>query len=182
MPMPIPRTTALLTLTLGLALAHPGHATTVDDFVLTGPGAIIAFSLPATPPGNVSPGAGALYLPAIPVNDNGVTSLASIAAPTYSFAGGLDIGALPHYMGAQLFGPSLLSPTFVAGTYTLYTELLTPPFTETFYTLTITPGTAPAPTPEPSTLTQVAAAAICVLVALGYTRSTGSSRPIASTK
>jgi hypothetical protein len=153
MPVPMPKTpTVLLAALLALAIPRAAHATPIDDFLLTGPGTTISFSLPASPPGNLSPGAGALYFNAISVTDNGVTSLDNIAAPTFSFSGGIDIGGLPQFMGQQLYGPSIFNPTFATGPFTLYTELLTQPFTETFYSLTITPDAAPALTPEPTPL------------------------------
>ena len=182
MPAPTLKTPAvLLAALLALAIPRAAHATPIDDFLLTGPGTTISFSLPASPPGNLSPGAGALYFNAISVTDNGVTSLDNIAAPTFSFSGGIDIGGLPQFMGQQLYGPSIFNPTFATGPFTLYTELLTQPFTETFYSLTITPDAAPALTPEPSSLLLLATA-LFAFIAIRYTRSTASSLPIASTK
>jgi len=177
--MRFPSRFALIALT-ALAIPRPAHATPIDDFLLTGPGTTISFSLPASPPGNFSPGAGALYFTGISVTDDGVTSVDSIEAPTSpTFGGGIDIGALPQFMGVQLYGPSILDPTFTTGSFTLYTELLAPPFTETFYALTITPDASP--TPEPSTLLLVATA-LFLFLAVRYTRSTGESRPISITK
>jgi hypothetical protein len=158
-----PKTIALLTFALALTAPRAAHATTIDDFLLTGPGTTISFSLPASPPGNLSPGAGALYFTAISVTDNGVTSLQSISTPTFSFSGGIDIGSLPHFLGPQLFGPSIFNPTFLTGPFALYTELLAPPFTETDYTLTITPDTSPSPTPEPSPLLLIATGILALL-------------------
>jgi hypothetical protein len=176
------RTVAFLTFALALTAPRAARADAIDDFLLTGPGTVISFSLPASPPGNLSPGAGALYFTGISVTDNGITTLDSIEAPTSpTFGGGIDIGSLPHFMGVQLYGPSIFNPTFATGAFTLDTELLAPPFTETLYTLTITPESSPAPTPEPSTLLLVATA-VFAFIAIRYTRSTGESRPISITK
>ena len=134
-----------------LALPLAAHASAIDDFAITGNGDVITFSLPASPAGNSSPGAGALYFNNIAVTVNGVTTSDSIDVPTSTFSGGVFVPGFLQFMGPQLYGPSILDPTFLTGSFPLYTELLAPPFTETDYSLTITPETT-SPTPEPASL------------------------------
>jgi hypothetical protein len=83
------------------------HADAIDDFVLTGNGTTITFSLPASPPGNMStcptgivtsclPGSETAFSVLTPVTtDGGAPVEESITFPTLRFGGGLDIGALP---------------------------------------------------------------------------------------
>jgi hypothetical protein len=138
-------------------LPSAARADAIDDFVITGNGLDITFSLPASPPGNEStcpsgiitsclPGSEtAFYLSAL-VTDNGVTTLQALAFPTIFFGGGLEIGATRYYSNYVLFTPNAATPTFTPGTYSVNTL-------GSFGsdTLTITPETT-ATTPEPSTL------------------------------
>ena len=145
---------ALLVAAFVLPLA--AHADTIDDFVLTGNGLDITFSLPASPPGNDStcpPGPGsclpgsetAFYLSAL-VTTNGVTEEEGLAFPTLRFGGGLVIGS-DRYLGDEaLFTPDAANPTFTPGTFLVST------FAPLTYTLTITPEAPTAITPEPSSV------------------------------
>jgi hypothetical protein len=139
-------------------LPMAAHADAIDDFVLTGSGLTITFSLPASPPGNDStcppgsisclPGSQtAFYLSAL-VTTNGVTEEEGLAFPTLRFGGGLVIGSDRFLGDKQLFTPDAANPTFTPGTYSVSSSS---PFIPA--TLTITPETPTAVTPEPSSVT-----------------------------
>jgi hypothetical protein len=144
------------------------HADTIDDFVLVGNGETITLALPASPPGNMStcpvgpisclPGSETAFYLSAPVTINGVTSLTSLAFPTFRFGGGLSIGLDPGRLGgSQAFGPDASNPTFIFGTYTL--DAFNPSFPPAEYTLTIAeedPTPPAAQTPEPGSLALLA--------------------------
>lgn len=153
----------LTLLSSALVLSLTAHADTIDDFVLTGNGLNITFSLPASPPGNERtcttgiitsclPGSETDFTASTLVTTNGVTEMESIDFPTGRFLGGMSIGVLPGRLyGAELFTPDAANPTFRIGTFdlTAFPPKGDPPFLD--YSLSITPETT-AQTPEPSTL------------------------------
>jgi hypothetical protein len=149
---------------LASAFVQPlaAHADTIDDFVLTGNGLDITFSLPASPPGNEMtcppispsclPGSETAFNVSTIVTTNGVSSLESLSFPTLRFGGGVSIGIDPgRLFGGVLFTPDAATPTFLTGTFDLdaINPKGDPPVLD--YVLTITPETT-ATTPEPSTL------------------------------
>jgi hypothetical protein len=151
-------TLALLASAVTLPLT--AHADTIDDFVLTGGGDTITFSLPATP-SNASPvyimggpeTAGFTITDSIIVNGQTTSALFEFTNGFAQNSAGfiLDTPGNPEYFhGPGLYSGSSVTPTFLTGTFTLDLFVSTfPP--EVPYTLTITPETATA-TPEPSTL------------------------------
>jgi hypothetical protein len=147
---------------LASAFVQPitAHADTIDNFVLTGNGLDITFSLPASPPGNEMtcppfspsclPGSETAFYLSTLVTTNGVASVESLAFPTFRFQGGLSLGLNPgRLFGPQLFTPDAANPTFLTGTFDL--DAFPPKGGVDDYVLTITPETT-ATTPEPSTL------------------------------
>lgn len=162
------------------------RADTIDDFVLVGDGNTITFSLPSSPPGNLStcpvggpisclPGSQTAFYLSAPVVINGVTEMGSFSFPTDRFGGGLRLSPLPGVLqGPQLFAPDAASPTFLPGVYTLdpFPAIGGPPFTT--YTLTIASDPSTAATPEPSTLAMFTTG---VLGFIGLTRSRFRPRP-----
>jgi hypothetical protein len=166
---------ALFTLTLlASALTITAHADTIDDFVLTGNGESVTFSLPATTAGYIlhahfnsffesAPGTidgspvtlGTLfYVSFFSGVFPGTPALGISSTPLTSFPPDL-YGFIPYTfteVPAQFPNPSdegTVYFTFVPGTY----ELKDSPFTPGLaYTLTITPEPSTAATPEPSTL------------------------------
>lgn len=156
-----------------LILPLTAHADTIDDFVLTGNGETITFSLPASPPGNLStcptgiitsclPGFETNFTASTLVTIDGVSTEQLIDFPTGMFLGGLSIGLNPgRLVGDQLFQPDAGDPTFLTGTFDL-SSIPTPggPPLPIDYTLTITPETAPPTVPEPSTLALLATGAL----------------------
>jgi len=176
----------LLLLCSAFILPSAARADAIDDFVLTGDGMNITFSLPASPPGNESkcptgiitscvPGPQtAFYLDTL-VTINGVTSEDSLAFPTARFGGGLSLGDTPgRLFGEVLFTPDAGTPTFLPGTFELYGLDFTgfPP--ELTYSLTITPETIAA-TPEPSTL-GLFGTGVLGLIGVMRNRRSGASR------
>jgi hypothetical protein len=153
---------ALFTLALlasALTLTLTAHADAIDDFVLKGGGNTITFSLPASPPGNLStcpvgiiescqPGYLTDFIVSTLVTDDNVTTLESIEFP-FSRLGGMSFG-FGEFFGDLLFTPNAGTPTFLTGSFSLYIFVANQSL-PVFYTLTITPETATA-TPEPSTL------------------------------
>jgi hypothetical protein len=169
---------ALFTLAfLASALTLPltAHADPIDDFVLTGDGHTITYSLPATSsypdfdlfgsffeggPATIDGVSGyevsgeysALY--PIPTLLLAVPSSIFGPEPLYLTGPGLSsIGFEPAPNPPPYF-PENVVQTFIPGTYTLYEQ---PNFfdrisTTVDFTLTITQETSTAPTPEPSTL------------------------------
>ncbi|MEI9979136.1 MAG: PEP-CTERM sorting domain-containing protein [Edaphobacter sp.] len=150
-----------------LILSHSTFADTMDDFVLTGDGNTITFSLPASPPGNMMtcppnapsclPGSETAFSVSTMVTLNNAQTTETIEFPTNRFGGGLQI-LFPEdpldLFGAQLFTPDAANPTFLTdGPFLLsQTTQGNPPFVS--YSLTITPEAAS--TPEPSTMALVA--------------------------
>jgi len=169
----------LAALASALTLPLAAHADTIDDFLLTGGGHTIAYSLPSsiTIPG--SPSIEFAYATATATIDG---------VPGYSLLGGYDaipssIGDLqlfvpqaifgystilfqgPFFMTTELvpsddpFNPFNIVATFTPGTYSLIGNGYSSPFDigpDVPYTLSITPQTATAVTPEPPSLALLA--------------------------
>jgi hypothetical protein len=135
------------------------HADAIDDFLITGGGNTISFSLPASPTDVfVSIGAGGVIggfspIPAPLVTINGVTTSSSMEflSGNISFVGaGIQLfGDDLTLVGELLYSGSAYTPTFNIGTFDLHQFESFP--TED-YTLTITPESAPPSVPEPSSL------------------------------
>jgi hypothetical protein len=153
---------AFTLLSSALILPLTAHADTIDDFLLTGNGHIITFSLPASPPGNLRtcptgiitsclPGSQTDFSVSTVVTNNGVSALESIDFPTSRFGGGLVLGPDPGRLfgDQQLFTPDAANPTFLTGTFDLFSPT-GPPSAD--YILNIIPEASTALTPEPSTL------------------------------
>jgi hypothetical protein len=172
---------------LSSALTFPqnSYADTIDDFVITGNGDIITFSLPASPPGNHStcptniihacePGSRTEFIVNTLVTIDGVSSQNTIIhfLTTNRYIGGLAIypaGIISGmiYGGPQLFEPDAANPTFVPGTYTLHPFFglgLDPA------TLTITPEAATTPTPEPSSVVLLITGTLGIVCLAGLER------------
>jgi hypothetical protein len=159
---------ALLASAFTLPLA--AHADTIDDFVITGGGNLITFSLPASPPGNLRtcptgiitsclPGSETDFSVSTLVTFDGVTTLESIDFPTGRFGGGLSLTQLRLFGNGELFTPDAANPTFLIGSFNLsaINPSGNPPIIA--YDLTITPKTSAA-TPEPSSLALLATGAL----------------------
>jgi PEP-CTERM motif len=158
-----------------LTLPLTAHADTIDDFLLTGGGHTISYSLPSSITIPDSPSIEFAYATASATIDG---------VPGYSLLGGYDaiassIGDLqlfvpqaifgystilfqgPFFMTTELvpsddpFNPFNIVATFTPGTYSLIGNGYSSPLEigpDVPYTLSITPQTATAVTPEPSTL------------------------------
>jgi PEP-CTERM motif len=164
---------ALFTFTLlasAFTLPLTAHADTIDDFVITGGGNRITFSLPASPPGNLStcptgiitsclPGSETDFTVSTLVTFDNVSALESIDFPTGRFGGGLSLPQIRLFGNGQLFTPDAATPTFLIGDFSLsaINPSGNPPIIT--YDLTITPETSTAPTPEPASLTLLATGA-----------------------
>lgn len=176
MPKPL---CSILLLASVLTLPLAARADAIDDFVMTGGGHTISYSLPSTTTFANDFSVEFFFATAIATIDN---------VPGYTLFGQYD--AIPSQIGtlqldvpesifgysAILFqGPQLVSvayvpssdpfnpmeivATFLPGTYNLTGAGLSPGSPQTGplpYTLTITPQTATAITPEPSSLTLLA--------------------------
>jgi PEP-CTERM motif len=176
---------ALFTLTLlasAFTLPLTAHADTIDDFVLTGNGEIVTFSLPATGVYTLHEHFDS-FSPSGPGTINGAPATVDPTFYVQYFesvpqAPALTIGSVPQSNIPSLYGsipyswfvvpaqfpnPSdegTFNVTFVPGTYQLTnTGLFFPPPTPLQFTLTITPETSTA-TPEPASLTLLATGAI----------------------
>jgi hypothetical protein len=172
---------ALFTLSLlASAFTFPiaAHADNLDDFLLTGNGEIITFTLPASPQGNLStcptgivtsclPGSETDFSVSTLVTINGVSAMQDIDFPTGRFMGGLSLGLDPGRLvgndNQALFTPDAANPTFVIGTFDL--TQINPTGDQTFfgYTLVISPDASTAPTPEPAGLTLLATGALGII-------------------
>jgi hypothetical protein len=158
-----------------LILPLTAHADTIDDFLLTGGGHTISYSLPATTIFPDGPSIEFFYA-------TGTGSIDGISG--YSLLGGYDaiispIGTMQLFVPQAIFGystilfqgpqltstitvpsddpfnPFNLASTFVPGTYSLIGNGYSSPLEsgpDVPYTFTITPQTATAVTPEPSPL------------------------------
>jgi hypothetical protein len=160
---------ALLASAFTLPLA--ARADTIDDFVITGGGNLITFSLPASPPGNLRtcpigiitsclPGSETDFSVSTLVTFDGVTTLESIDFPTGRFGGGLSLTQIRLFSNiGDLFTPDAANPTFLIGSFNLnaINPSGNPPIIA--YDLTITPETSAA-TPEPSSLALLATGAL----------------------
>ena len=152
-------TLALLASASILPLA--AHADAIDDFLITGQGNTITFSLPASPTDVfVSIGAGGVVggffpIPAPVVTANGVTVPASMEffSGNLFFVGpGLQFSADNQtftLVGSLLYTGSSYTPTFKIGTFDLHQFQ---GFPQQDYTITITPESTPPAVPEPSSL------------------------------
>jgi hypothetical protein len=137
------------------------HADGIDDFLITGQGNTITFSLPASPTDVfVSIGAGGVVggfspIPAPVVTANGVTASSSMEffSGNLAFVGpGLDFTADKEtftLVGSLLYTGSSYTPTFKIGTFDLHPFR---GFPEQDYTISITPEPTPPAVPEPSSL------------------------------
>lgn len=172
-----------------LALPLVAHADTIDDFVLTGGGQTITYSLPATssfPDFDLFN----FFLESAPTKVNGV-SVGVVSGDYYiiplnpSFAPTLilnvaDTAGNPtliltgpqffSYIGVPASNPppylqTDIVPTFIPGTYDLQ-DVGSPfsfPSSPIPYTLTITQETATATTPEPPSLALLATGALALM-------------------
>jgi hypothetical protein len=162
------------------------HADTIDDFVLTGGGHTISYSLPATStfPNDLSI---EFFYESATATIDGV--------PGYVVRGAYDVipsgfatlqldvpESIFGYPSIQFQGPQLdsyvlvpsnnpdnpfdIAATFIPGTYSLVGEGMFPPVQSgppLPYTLTITPETATATTPEPSSLALLGTGILCIV-------------------
>jgi hypothetical protein len=183
---------------LASAFAFPlaAHADTIDDFVLTGNGHTITYSLPATSsnrefhifnffeaggpaaidgvPGYVESGRYNVFGDLFPV-----TLVLNVSTPGFVFDSVLNLGGPRFYSfviepasNPYPYLPDDVVLTFIPGTYSLQglaTHGLQPFDPPVFYTLTITQGGATATTPEPSSLALLATGALG-LMAFAATR------------
>jgi hypothetical protein len=174
-------TLALLTSAFTLPLT--AHADTIDDFVLTGNGETVTFSLPATgvytfhghfdsfftsAPGTIN-GAPVTLDPTFYVqyfeNVPQAPALSIFSKPPSNIPN--LYGSIAYtwsIVPAQFPNPQdegTLYITFVPGTYQLQTTGFFPPFNPPLdFSLTITPETSTAATPEPASLTLLATGAL----------------------
>ncbi|MEO6815610.1 MAG: PEP-CTERM sorting domain-containing protein [Edaphobacter sp.] len=181
---------SLLLLASVLSLPLAAHADAIDDFVLTGGGQTITYSLPATssyPDFDLFN----FFRETAPTTVNGVSvgvvqSLYYVTAfnpfaPTLI----LDVADAAGNPGLNLYGPQFFSidyvpatnpypywqddvvPTFIPGTYSLQDVSFPNPLGPTQpaipYTLTITQETPTAATPEPPSLALLATGALALL-------------------
>jgi hypothetical protein len=155
-------TLALLASAFILPLA--AHADAIDDFLITGNGNTITFSLPASPTDVFVPtGAGGVIagffpIPGPTVTINGITfpssqNLEFFSGQLFYVGGGLNLVAAPGeiftLVGPVLYSGSSYTPTFLTGTFDLH-QFQTFPSPD--YTVTITPESTPPAVPEPSAL------------------------------
>ncbi len=150
-------TLALLASAFILPLA--AHADNIDDFLITGNGNTITFSLPASPTDVfVSTGAGGVIggfspIPAPLVTTNGVTTTSGmefLSGNIFFVGAGIQLyGDDLTLVGQLLYSGSAYTPTFLTGTFDLHQFQA---FPNVDYTLTITPESTPPAVPEPSAL------------------------------
>lgn len=166
----------LLLLASVLALPLAAHADTLDDFVLSGGGHTLSYSLPATTTFPDDPSV-EFFLASAPTTIDGVSGYFLTgqydAIPSQIGTMQLDVPqAIFGYPSILFQGPQLTSvvlvpstdpnnpfdiaATFIPGTYSLEGAGMSSPFDPPGptlpYTLTITPHDATAMTPEPSSL------------------------------
>jgi len=146
----------LAVLTSALLPSIAAHADTIDDFVFTGTGSIITFSLPVSPTDIfVIPNNGG-FATGTDVTINGVTTDVGLQfLPGGILGGGVAFNPPLDFTmnGPVLYSGTPADPTFLTGTFEMF-SFTAPTFR---YELTITPE-SPAPVPEPGT---------CLLLATG---------------
>jgi len=142
-------------------LPQAAHADAIDDFLITGQGNTITFSLPASPTDvSVSIGAGDVIagfypIPAPVVTANGVTASTTVeffSGELFYVGPGINFfadGTPFTLVGSLLYTGSSYTPTFKTGTFDLHQFEGFPPED---YTVTITPESTPPSVPEPSSL------------------------------
>jgi PEP-CTERM motif len=171
-----------------LSITLTAHADTIDDFVLTGNGETVTFSLPdtgvytlhehfdnfqASGPGTIdgvpSTVAATFYVPYFEIVQD--APALSIGSDPLSDIPNL-YGSIPYsyfVVPAEFPTPSdqgTFNVTFVPGTYQLLTgnTFFDHPFTPPLpFTLSITPETPIVPTPEPSSLILLATGALGII-------------------
>ncbi|WP_260736794.1 PEP-CTERM sorting domain-containing protein [Tunturiibacter lichenicola] len=159
------------------------HADTVDDFLLTGHGNTITFSLPVPPQGGAV-NADDFRVPSLLIDFNGHTAGASLDLFTSTVGGGFDLtyffpGGQSQVAaeGAQLFSGTTSAPTILPDTYLLEDRA------GGTDTLTITQQPPPAsPVPEPSTLLLLATGALGLITAGGRRRSVRESQNLTDSR
>ncbi|WP_353063915.1 PEP-CTERM sorting domain-containing protein [Tunturibacter psychrotolerans] len=187
---------AFAILASALSITLTAHADTIDDFVLTGNGETVTFSLPATGvytlhqhfdsfsasgPGTID-GAPAtvgatFYVPYFEI----VQSAPDLTIDSNPQSNIPDLyGSIPYswfVVPAEFPNPEdegTFNVTFVPGTYQLQTgnTFFDHPFTPPLpFTLSITPETPIAPTPEPASLILLATGALGAITTLKRRKS-----------
>jgi PEP-CTERM motif len=187
---------AFAILASALSITLTAHADTIDDFVLTGNGETVTFSLPATGvytlhlhfdnfqasgPGTIDGATAtvgaAFYVPYFEIVQ-GAPDLSVDSNPLSNIPN--LYGSIPYswfVVPAEFPNPSdegTFNVTFVPGTYQLQTgtTIFDHPFTPPLpFTLTITPETSTAPTPEPASLILLATGALGAITTLKRRKS-----------
>lgn len=145
---------AFLTLAAALALPLAAHADPMDNFVLTGGGQTLTYSLPATSSFIDHYRFDSFYV-------GGILFYYSFFPITISFDTDLNLSGPQTYNTTSVPAsnppgdyPDDVVITFIPGTYAFQSSeiQLDPPNPPISYTLTITPETTTATTPEPASL------------------------------